>query len=250
MKGSGAAAAEVGRDGAEAAHEGRHGGALRSRNGGLRFSVAAASHVEAERLYRLADRLREKVGTPDSQRVGTLTKLGLLANIQGRPREAEMYYKEVVSITSKSKTPDIRNVAFGLLPLAIFYQSQGRLEEAEVLARRAAAQSEKAGETSAGYVSSLTTLASLCEAKKDYMEAERLRKRILELTRKMQTLEKTHFEAARMQELANVYLVQGDPARAEPFIKEAQVLVEKFGTLGITASGAAPLRPGPGARRA
>jgi CHAT domain-containing protein len=186
-------------------------------------------YVEAERLYRRALAVRERLlGADNPALCNNLIFLGIGSYGQGRRAEAEAFFKRSGDIGEKH--PGHPAAAMSLLPLATLYQAQGRHAEAELLVRRVLARHEKSpGTPSAEFVSALDALASLCEDQKRYAEAEKHRRRALELTGKMALLEKAGFESSHMESLARLYRRQGQGrlAEAEKMARQAVAHLEK-----------------------
>jgi CHAT domain-containing protein len=178
-------------------------------------------YVEAEKLQRCCLAFHEQLAKDSFESAGPLFWLGFLAISQGREAEAELYFQQALARGAKNARPDFRLIEQGLLPLAVQYLSQGRLAEAESLIQKAVENSKKLGETSASHLSSLVALAGLREQQKKWEEAETLRKQVLDLTRKMKTLEKAAWEAIRMQELAEHYRRRGTLKTAQEWARQS-----------------------------
>jgi tetratricopeptide (TPR) repeat protein len=145
----------------------------------------------------------------------------------GRYAEAEKAQSLALAEAEKFG-PEDRRLALSLNELAILHHSRGQLNEAELLYRRALAIGEKVSER-LEVATLLSNLARLYFDLQKHDEVERLSKRALEIS---QPFAPKHPEVANsLANLADVQVIQGRYARAEPLYRQAlTILEEAFGT--------------------
>jgi tetratricopeptide (TPR) repeat protein len=151
----------------------------------LSYTLEAQARVDiylgdldaAERRAREALELREASLGPAATQ--TISSLGVVASIlryQGRNREAEAVFREVLERRSQLSDPDPGALSSDMLQIAsMAIELDGDLEEAEDLAREALVlQAPESGLPTVNRVWALTTLAELKELEGDLPQAEQL----------------------------------------------------------------------------
>ncbi len=167
---------------------------------------------------------------------------------QGRYAEAQKIHLLALAEAEKFGPEDPR-LALSLNKLAILYHATGQLSEAEPLYRKALAVWEKLPER-LQVAAVLSNLARLCLDLEKYDEVEQLSKRALSIS---QGLAPRHPEVANsLNNLADVHVVKGRSAQAEPLYRQAlTILEEAFGpehpevAYGSKSPSHALLSPGP-----
>ena len=145
---------------------------------------------------------------------------------QGRYPEAEKAHFLALAEAEKFG-PEDRRFASSLNNLAALYHDTGRLSEAEPLYRRSLAVWEKLSEP-LEVATLLSNLARLCFDLEKYDEVELLSNRALGIS---QGIAPNHPEVANgLNNLADVRVIQGHYAEAEPLYRQAlSILENSFG---------------------
>src|SRR5262245_22398837 len=144
-----------------------------------------------------------------------------------RYAEAERAYSLALAEAEKFG-PEDRRLALSLNELAVVHHSRGQLNEAEPLYRRALAIAEKASQ-GLEVATIVNNLARLCVDLQKPDEVQQLSKRALEI---LQPIAPKHPEVANsLTSLADVHLIQGRYAEAEPrYLQALTILEEAFGS--------------------
>lgn len=178
--------------------------------------------VEETRLRRRAVQVVEQVRGPSHpDLVQPLVHLGMAAGLAKRQREAEHYWRKAVSIGDTPAGQKNPYFAMALSFLASNLTSQRRLAEAEPIARRALAISERGGPAATMLPGSLGMLSGILEQQGRFAEAEPLRKRALDETRQQSLMLKEQFVASAKVDLARVCRQQRRFGDAEAWLNDA-----------------------------
>ncbi|ACK65282.1 TPR repeat-containing protein [Rippkaea orientalis PCC 8801] len=158
----------------------------------------------------------------------SLTNLAGLYSFQGRYKEAEPLYQQVLSMTQKLLGIEHPDVATSLNNLAGLYESQGRYEAAEPLYQQALSLYQKLlGSEHPSVATSLNNLAYLYQSQGRYKEAEPLYQQALSLYQKL--LGSEHPDVATsLNNLARLYYFQGRYEEAEPLYQQALSMTQKL----------------------
>lgn len=184
-----------------------------------------AEYSQAERLYRQALAIREKILKPEHCDIATsLNNLALLYQNEGRYVEAEPLYRRALVIVEKVLGPEHPTTAASLNNLALLLKTQGKHQEAERLYRRALEIKEKVlGPEDSATATSLNNLALLLNIQGKQQEAEPLYRRALEIREKV--LGPDHpLTATSLNNLAALLDDQGKPAEADPLYWRALMI--------------------------
>ena len=99
--------------------------------------------ADAEKNYLAAVSAAQQFGSEDSRYAASLNALATTYHEQGRYAEAELAYREALTIWETALGPENENVAICLNNLARLYQDRGQFAQAEPLLKRALAIEEK-----------------------------------------------------------------------------------------------------------
>ena len=201
----------------------------------------AATHKEAEQLYREALAMRRKLlGNEHPDVAFSLSGLGiLLRNVPGRRAEAESCLREALSIRRKNLGNDHPEVAATLRNLGYLLKdgNPARRAEGEVLLREALAIQRK---VLGDHRDTAMTLHFLASMVKDPKEQEALHREALALRRKV--LRPGHADVAiSLDRLADLLAKQGRQAEAIALYREEAARLKATGE-GVDSSGEAALR--------
>jgi tetratricopeptide (TPR) repeat protein len=183
-------------------------------------------YTEAESLYRRACKTYEKSGGPNDVGLATaLANLGRLYRDQQQfdIRRAEPLLKRALAIREKVLGAEHPETAKTLSDLSLLYFYEKNSAAAEEFARRALPLEEKAYGAESLQVS--TTLNRLGISERDlgkFDEAETNLKRALTIRETKHAPES--WIAISLENLACVYALQGQKAKAAPLIARAQVI--------------------------
>jgi CHAT domain-containing protein/tetratricopeptide (TPR) repeat protein len=215
---------------------------LRKENGGDQSAKYAAAlvaqalchkrlvHVaEAERLYRQAIDIYEKVGGPNNRDFAiTLDNLAALYAEHGRLSEAEQLRLRALEIFKATSDPEDPDIATTLQNLAVLYQAQGRLPEAQDKFLEALKIAEKAYGPESREVSIICdNLAGLYRVQRSFDRAEQFYLRAISIFQK--TLGREHPDTAlALQNHAVLLTETGRYEEAEKNLKEALGINERL----------------------
>jgi CHAT domain-containing protein/tetratricopeptide (TPR) repeat protein len=188
--------------------------------------------AEAERLYRQAIEIYERVDGPNSSNVGiTLDNLAALYADHGRLSEAEKLRLRALEIFRATFDPANPHIATTLQNLAVLYQKQGRFSEARAKFLEALPIAEKAYGPESRQVGIICdNLAGLNRVQRDFNQADRLYVRAISIFQK--TLGRDHPDTAlALQNHAVLLSETGRSEEAEHNLKEALAINERlYGT--------------------
>ncbi len=176
--------------------------------------------VEAERLHRQALEMRRKtLGREHAAVADTLSDLAFVLS-QRKSQEAEALNEEALAIRIKLFGDESDKVAGSLHNKALVLQGQGKLEQAEEVARRSVElYRQRKGERSLQVARALKNLSSILSARNDLAAAEETARQSLQIKRDL--LGQHHQEVLQaMQHLANLMRSRGDTAGAEELLLE------------------------------
>lgn len=142
--------------------------------------------AEAERLFKRALAMRQKVQGPDHVDVAAqLDNLASACDAQGISKEAKNFCERALEIRKKALGADSPAVATTLNNLAALCDTDGQCDHAETLLNEAIAIDEKKlGPNSPAVAADLTNLAGLYVKQGKYAQAEPLARRALEIRQK------------------------------------------------------------------
>ena len=199
----------------------------------LLFNVGESFHVmgkyqEAERMYRQALELKEKVLSqehPDT--LASMNNLAVVLDKQGKYEEAEQMYRQALELKEKELVKEHPDTLGSMNNLAIVLDKQGKYEEAEQMYRQALELREKVlGKEHPDTLTSMNNLANMLYKQGKYEEAEQMHRQTLELKEKV--LGKEHPDTlGSMDNLALVLSKQGKYEEAEQMHQQALELMEK-----------------------
>lgn len=139
------------------------------------------AYRKAEALLRtsLADQQRSPYD-PGVLVVGTLCALGAVLLQDGRHAEAEEFIEQALVLREKLSTEDKRKLAGSIGLLCMLRLEQGRLDEAEALARELLAQHTQVGgnQESMAMAEALEKMAIVLRARANFAEAEALFRKV------------------------------------------------------------------------
>ncbi len=182
--------------------------------------------AEAEPLYERALAIAEKTLNPADPMIGTYMNNTAEIYVQQKKfKEAEDLYKKAIAVIEKSGKEN-EMLASPLGNLAEFYNEQKRFAEAKPLFERALALTQASyGANSAEIAEILHNQAVMCENQKDYLGAEQLYQKSLNVLGKQRN---TPGIAVDLNNLATLYQVQERFADAEPVFKRARAVDLRF----------------------
>jgi CHAT domain-containing protein/Tfp pilus assembly protein PilF len=184
-----------------------------------------------DRLTRLADRVRARIGDNDPF-LAYLSHLMAMSNeALARFQEAEALYRRAIAIREKAFSREHILVAQSLEGLAGVYRKMGRYAEAEPLLQRVLAIRERvASDEDPGTAQTFNSLAGVYRDVGRYAEAEPLYKRALRIREK--ALGANHLDvAASLNDLGILYRDLGRYGEAEALHSRALAIREKV--LGV-----------------
>ena len=183
--------------------------------------------IEAERLYRQALAINEKIYGPEHSEVAAiLNNLAWLLKTTNRQTEAEPLMRQALAIDEKSFGSEHTVVAVHLSVLALLLQDTNRRVEAEPLLRRALVIVEKNyGPEHPKVAIRLNNLAQLLQATNRMTEAEPLMRRALAIDEK--SYGPGHPDVAiDINNLAQLLQATNRLAEAEPLMRRVVKILE------------------------
>jgi tetratricopeptide (TPR) repeat protein len=183
-----------------------------------------AKFKEAERLYKRALQIREKLLGPDHLEVAE-TLSDLAAWNQKKFNYSESLNKRALEIREKALGPEHLDVAQSLFQLAEAYSHRGKKSEAEPLYKRALKIWEKAADSDEKIALCLDGLADIDLHSDHEADAEPLLKRSLSIWEKQPKREFTVLY--RLNKLATVYKKQGKQKELEETYKHCLAITER-----------------------
>jgi tetratricopeptide (TPR) repeat protein len=182
----------------------------------------------AEALYLEAKSIREANGDAGRKLVGvTLDSLAQLYFVEERWKEAEELQRHAIEVCRQSRGESDPFTITANRHLAEIYSTEGRLTEAEPILQQvieAARQNAAAGLQLLPLA--LRDQAFIIVARGQYNQAEPLLKEALDLSRKLG--EDRSDTADSLLALALLYRTEGENARAEPLLRKAAGIYEKY----------------------
>jgi tetratricopeptide (TPR) repeat protein len=184
----------------------------------------------AQAARELVAHMRGKLGDKHPETLKSMEKLAMLLNVQGKLREAEPLYRDVLRCRRETLGNSHPLTLGTMNNLGVLLKGEGVLGEAESLHREALdCQRTTLGNNHPDTLTSMSNLASLLETKGEHSEAEQLVQNTLSCQRAM--LGDTHPETlASMNSLAILLNTQGKLSEAEPLL--CNVLRIRRETLG------------------
>jgi tetratricopeptide (TPR) repeat protein/ribosomal protein L37AE/L43A len=194
-------------------------------------------HNDTVLMYQQAVAVYEQVSGPKSQDMSII--LGNLASyykVQGKYAEAELLYKQVLSIDTEASTIDAPVLrAIDLCNLAELYYDQGKYEQGESLYEQALEMREEQVWPEFFVVKAYTGLAKCYAVQGLYIWAELLYEMALEVTEQIQDALQPGYKddleiAKSVENLANFYFDQGKYEQAEPLYERVLAIdTEEYG---------------------
>ncbi len=176
----------------------------------------------AEPLLREALAIRRKtLGEEDHETATSLNELALLLRQRGSTAEAESLFRRVLAIDRKTRGDDHPDVSAALNNLALVAGDRGDYAAAEALSRQALAVSGKAlGERHPRRAMQWNNLASALREQGKYDEAASALDEALGIA--VPAFGGDHLLTVALKvNLARLHLARGEPANAEPLLRQA-----------------------------
>jgi tetratricopeptide (TPR) repeat protein len=192
------------------------------------YCFERAQYPEAERLFKQAQTIRERVLGPEDPNVAmSLSNLAALYHRLGRYEEAEPLFIRALAIREQTSEADDLGVSLILNNLAAFYESLGRYTEAKPLYERSLGIRERVyGPDNTGVATSLNNLAALYVHLDLQAQAETLFKRSLAI-RERELGPDDPDVAGSLNSLAGIYNDQGRYAEAKPLLDRSLAIRER-----------------------
>ncbi len=184
-------------------------------------------YEQARPLLQRALYVSEHLPTKNPNAVPEFGKLAQLLVIQGEYKQAEVLYKQILTLCEEKLVPEHRFITLTLSNLAEVYLHQEQYEQAEILYRRTLTIHERLyGSDHPEVAKLLNNLANLYYYRDKYAEAEPFYQRALHIWE--QQLGPEHPQVAHpLNNLASLYHVQGKYAKAEPLCQRALSIREQ-----------------------
>ncbi|HEV2965151.1 MAG TPA: tetratricopeptide repeat protein [Candidatus Angelobacter sp.] len=140
--------------------------------------------AHAERYFRKALDIREKLAPGSLAVAGTLNNLGVLARTRGDLAKADGYLRQALEIREKL-VPDSLEIALNLNNLGRVAEDRGELQEAESLHQRALELRTRLNPGSLDVAGSLGNLGNVAEQRGELDKAERYQLEAWEIRKKL-----------------------------------------------------------------
>ncbi|KAK4164715.1 phosphorylase superfamily [Cladorrhinum sp. PSN259] len=199
----------------------------------LLFSIAEsyseiAKYEEAERIYRQALELKEKVlGREHRSTLDSMNNLGLVLQNQGKYEEGEQIHRQALKLKEEVLGREHPSTLDSIDNLGIMLRRQGKYKEAEQMHRQALSLYEKVvGREHLSTLKSMNNLGLVLESQGKYKEAEQIHRQELSLCEKV--LGREHPSTLdSMNNLGLVLMSQGKYEEAEQIHRQALKLKEE-----------------------
>jgi eukaryotic-like serine/threonine-protein kinase len=170
------------------------------------------AHQQLERALEL---YRRVLGPESPKTLVTMSRLGVVAQLQGKYSEAEALLNQSLQLQRRALGPDQPDTVTSMSNLAITYADEGKYAEAEVLHRQILEiRRSKFGAQNPRTLNSMNNLAVVYFQEGKYSQAEALYDQALEIRRRLQGAEHPYTLLA-MGNLALIYFQEGKYAQAE-----------------------------------
>ena len=204
-------------------HLGEHPLTARSLNNLAALDYKAGDSGSAEKLYRLALGLRQRLGQGDEDLARVRSNLAVTLGERGEYDEAESLHQQVLELRLRLFGEDDYDVARSLRSLGVLYYWQSDFERAEPLLRRALEiRRATYGNHDSRVASALSSLGRLLQAKGEFEAAEATLTEALAI-RRQRLGDDHHHTALSRKDLADLYFDLGENATAEVLWQTAEL---------------------------
>jgi eukaryotic-like serine/threonine-protein kinase len=178
-------------------------------------------YPEAEKqLERALDLYRRALGSANPKAIKTISRLGRIADLQGRFAQAEALFSQALESQRRVLGPEHPDTLASMHGLANVYYSEGKFAEGEKLHRETLEMRRRVlGPEHPDTLNSMNGLAIAYQVQGKFAQAEALDSQTLEIRRRV--LGPEHPDTLNsMNNLAIVYFLQGKRAQAEELYSE------------------------------
>lgn len=200
--------------------------AIRDTIGQTYMDIGLYSNAK-DQLNQALQLQRRVLGTRDPTTIKTISRLGVIAFLEGKYPEAEALDNEALRIQRAVLGPNHPDTLKGMNNLSNVYWAEGRYSQADALLTETLDIERRVlGSDAPGTLASLNNLANVNFAQGKFLEAETLYSQTVEVRRRVLGPEHPNTLTA-MGNLANTYMSEGKFAQAEALTRETLEIERK-----------------------